>query len=155
MKNLSIWLRFPDYCHNINVMFCPKTTAMRKTLFILLVALFSLVSCKNKTGNNSVVGKWKPTEVNIKDINDEEKKNIIENTTIELTHNGKFIKVIKNDKMTMPYNETGTYTYNEKEHTITVTNSDSPDKSEKYTIKWEDSKMVITGEEGTMKLKRE
>jgi hypothetical protein len=142
---------------------------MKPILFSLL-AFVTMIACKNKndkpaaTGDStaitqkevemppavkSVAGKWKPVAINIANMPEEEKKEMIANIRIEFTEDGKFIGVNKDNK------QEGTYTWNEKENLLTVYNSSRDNKPEKFTIGWEDDLLLMTNEEGTVKLKKE
>jgi hypothetical protein len=122
---------------------------MKKLLFILPVMFLFLAACKNKDSKKSVAGKWKPVEINIAGMSDEEKKTLIDSTIIEFSNDGKFTNNSKSQKLT------GTYIYNEKDSTLTATNSSGEGgKAQKFTIGWEADKMLMTNEEGTVKLKK-
>jgi hypothetical protein len=89
--------------------------------------------------------------MNISDMNEEEKKEIIEHSSLEFTADGKFTATKKDDDPA-----TGTYTYDEKEKTLVVTNKETgSNDSQKFTIAWEDDLLLLTNEEGTVKLKRQ
>ncbi|MBM3415259.1 MAG: hypothetical protein FJY20_02185 [Bacteroidetes bacterium] len=95
-----------------------------KSIFFSLLAFIIMIACKNKndkpaaTGDSTVItqkedekppaaksvtGKWKPVEVNIKDMSEEEKKEMIANILIEFTDDGKFIGFNKENKQEGPY----------------------------------------------------
>lgn len=123
---------------------------MKKILFILVVTFFTLASCKSKGAKEaSVAGKWKPVEMNLKQMKEEEKKDAMENTTIEFSTDGKFNATTKTGK------QNGTYTYNEKDKTLTVSSATGESRTQKFIIGWEGNTMVMTNEEGVVKLKRQ
>ncbi|MGQ0739630.1 MAG: hypothetical protein ACT4OJ_11260 [Bacteroidota bacterium] len=105
------------------------------------------VAADDKKG--SITGIWKPADVNIRDIDEEEKKEMTANIRIEFTGDGKFFGYNKEKK------QEGTYTYNEKDGQLTVLNVSRGDKAEKFTIGWEDGLLLMTNEDGTVKLKKQ
>ncbi len=95
---------------------------------------------------NSIVGVWRPSEMNIGEMTEKERKEIMEKATIEFTAGGSYISHFDAE------GETGSYTYNDKEKTLITR---SPDNNEdKFTVKWEDGLLRLTNEEGVMVLKR-
>ena len=120
-----------------------------KVLLFALLALTTIGSCKNSNNKHSVVGKWKPTEVNLKEMKDDEKQKLKENLTLEFREGGKFTLTNKDQKVE------GTYTIDEKNSKIVLTNdSASSDRNQEFTLGWEDRKMLLTNEEGTVKMVR-
>lgn len=123
---------------------------MKQTLFILYILLLSFASCKNKNGKEmTVTGKWKPVEMNIREMNEAEIKDAIEYTIIEFSDDGKFTANSKENK------QNGTYTYNKEDKTLIVIRETAEDHTQKFTIGWDEGDMLMTNEEGTVKLKRQ
>jgi hypothetical protein len=111
--------------------------------------VISLVEEKDDTPadeENSIVGVWKPYEMNIGEMTAEERKDLLEKATIEFTSGGSYISHFDED------GETGTYTYNVKEKTLVTRSPEN--KEEHFTVKWEDGRLRLTNEEGEMVLKR-
>ena len=119
---------------------------MKKLLFILAASLFFLASCKNKD-DKSIVGKWKPVEMNMKNMNENEKKEFLEHAVIEFTSDNKFIATRSDIK------SNGTFILNEKTSQLTTRNPEGDTQT--YTLGWEDDKMLLANEDGTVKLKRQ
>jgi len=97
----------------------------------------------------SITGTWKPVEMNLRDMDEENKKETMANVRIEFTAEGKFFGYNKDKK------QEGTYTWDEKENQLTVVNTARGDKPEKFRIAWEDDLLLMTNEEGTVKLKKQ
>lgn len=142
---------------------------MKKLLLPVVVLL--IISCTNKkaeTGTNidsgqtkakpdkedtkqaeifqSIVGKWRPVDVGLKDVEEKEKKDIMDNASIEFTADGEYISLFKEDK------ETGTYTYDEAGKLLTTK---SPEGDiEKLSVGWTGDKLKLTNEEGVLIFKR-
>src|SRR5687767_12485005 len=75
----------------------------------------------------SIAGKWKVVNVDdMKDIDEADKKMVLETATIEFTPDGSYISK-SSDK-----SELGSYTYNEREKTIVAISQEG--KEERFTI---------------------
>jgi len=94
----------------------------------------------------SILGRWKTVEFNIKDMSEEEKKGMTENVVLEFTAEGNFNAYNKEQK------QEGTYTY--KDNKLELLNKSST-KTDRFTIGWEDGTMLMINEEGTVKLVRQ
>ena len=116
---------------------------MKKVLFILSVCLITVTAC-NKATKHSVVGKWKPVEMNLPEMSDETKKEMLQSTVIEFTSDGKYSHAMKG------YKDEGTYIYNATDSTLVAT---SKDDDEKFKISWDGDMMVMTNGDGVVKLK--
>jgi len=143
-----------------------------KQLLPFLLALFLIASCRNKdekkdtpktdstaateikedkaaaitAPGGSITGRWKPVEFMIKDMSEEEKKAMIADVVLEFTEQGIFYAYNKAQK------QEGTYTY--KDNKLEVTNKGST-KTDRFTISWDGSDMLMVNEEGTVKLARQ
>ena len=119
---------------------------MKKILFLLVISAFSFTSCKNKgeAKANSIIGKWKPVEMNI-EMNEQDKKDMMASTVLEFTTDNKFIVHRKDSK------RDGTYKMEGAELT-TVTEGGN---EEKFTVSWDSDKLVMTNKEGVVKLKKD
>lgn len=95
---------------------------------------------------NSIVGVWKPYEMNIGEMTAGERKDLLDKATIEFTAGGSYISHFDED------GETGTYTYNDKEKTLVTRSPEN--NEERFTVKWENGMLRLTNEEGDMVLKR-
>jgi len=120
---------------------------MKKLLFLMVIAAFSYVSCKSKEAakENSIVGKWKPVEMNISSMNEDEKKEMMGSTILEFTNDNKFL-VHRNDSK-----RDGTYKLEGKKLSTTIENG----KTEEFNIDWDAGKLVMTNKEGVVKLKKD
>jgi hypothetical protein len=146
---------------------------MKKLLLPLLILLFVACNNKKKTTQepikavidtisakitetdlssvqpvitSSIVGKWKPIDVFMEDMEEEEKKVILDQATVEFTGDGKYLSISKQD------NETGTYSYDEKTKMITTTAPDGV--TEKIKAEISNDKLKVTSKEGTILFKR-
>ncbi len=99
-----------------------------------------------ETTASSIVGKWKPVEANMKDMDEEEKKEFLNDASIEFTAAGKYIALSKED------NETGTYSYDENTKMLTTTSPDGTAEKIKAVIS--NDKLTVYNEDGTMVFKR-
>jgi hypothetical protein len=97
----------------------------------------------------SLVGKWKPVEMNLKGMSEEEKKSMVENIRLEFTASGQYFGINRENK------QEGTYTYDPKTKTLDVVNGFNTSEVEHFTIGWEDELLLMTNNEGTVKLRRE
>jgi len=120
---------------------------MKKLSFILAVSLFSLASCKNKD-DKGLVGKWKPVEMNIAGMTAEDKKEFLSSAVIEFTKDGKFSATRTGTR------HTGTYEFNEKDNSLSTRDA-GEESVQKYTVSWEGDQLVMTNEDGNVKLKRQ
>ena len=76
------------------------------------------------------------------------KKDLLENTTLEFTKDGKFISSIAGQQ------QTGTFTYNEK--TGELSTSSGTNQFEKFKVEWKDNGVLFTNEEEeTLLLKKQ
>ena len=127
---------------------------MKKIFTILFVSSLAIFSCKTKdTKENNLVGKWKPTELNLSGISEDERKEMLEHLTLEFTKDGKFTMTKKDSK------QEGTYKYDKSSNKLVVTNNDSPEnkygRTQEFTIGWEGPKLIMTNSQGTVKLRRD
>ena len=126
---------------------------MRNQLLPLafLFLLSFITSCTNNS-KNSVVGKWRPIEVDRKfmvsyGISNEDLKNMLEKESIEFTKDGKFISYSPHDS------SRGIYNYDEKEKSLITAVEDG--RTVNYSIELlQKNKMVLSSEFGKMTLKR-
>jgi YD repeat-containing protein len=82
----------------------------------------------------------------MEDLEEKEKKEILDQATVEFTGDGKYLSIYKED------NETGTYSYDEKTKMITTTDPDGLTEEIKAEIS--NDKLKVTTKEGTMLFKR-
>jgi hypothetical protein len=144
-----------------------------RTLLPVLVALTLFISCAgdkkdpsgkeptslkdsavNKTDPGekeelSLIGRWKPVEMNIKGISEEEKKELKSNITLEFSRDGRYIG--QNKEST----QEGTYSYDPATKKLSVTSNTKSGDKEIFTVGWEDDLLLMTNDEGTVKLKRQ
>jgi len=119
---------------------------MKKILLLFIISAFTIVSCKSKgdTKANTIVGKWKPVEMNISSMKEEEKKEAMESTALEFTSDNKFFVYHNKDK------REGTYKLEGKDLTTTTMGD-----NEKFTVDFDGGKLVMTNKEGVVKLKKD
>ena len=123
-----------------------KFAAMRKYLLPLFLTL--LLACSQKKTEKSLVGKWKPIELNMPSASEEQKKDLLEKATLEFTKDGKFISRMADQQ------QTGTFTYNEK--TGELNTSSGTNQFEKFKVEWKDNGVLFTNEEEeTLLLKKQ
>ena len=144
-----------------------------RTLLIPFAALTIFVSCAgdkkdqpgkdslppkdsavNKTDlsekeESSLVGRWKPVDMNLKGISEEDKKDMTTNIILEFTREGKYTGYNKESK------QEGTYSYDPATKKLSVTSNSSSVNMEIFTIGWETDLLLMTNDEGTVKLKRQ
>ncbi len=111
-------------------------------------------SAANKTNliekeDLSLVGRWKPVEMNLPGITEEEKKDMKENIILEFTREGNYTGYNKENK------QEGTYSYDANTKKLSVENKANSMDKEVFTIGWEDGLLMMTNEEGTVKLKKQ
>lgn len=115
--------------------------------FMLLTLLFLISSCNNNS-KVSLVGKWRPVELNIKGMSDDEKKDILATATIEFTRDGKMITT--SSKKT----DQGTYTYDEKNKLLFTHPLEG--REEKQEVRWlEKNRIALSNQDDTITLKRD
>jgi YD repeat-containing protein len=95
---------------------------------------------------SSIVGKWKPIEIFMEDLEEKEKKVILDKATVEFTRDGKYLSKSEED------HETGTYSYDEKTKMVTTIAPDG--QIEKIKVEISNDKLKVTTKEGTMHFKR-
>ncbi len=108
----------------------------------------------NKTANEvpaetSIAGKWKPVEMNLKGMSEEEKKEMAKDIILEFTATGGYFAVNKGNR------QEGTYTYDAKNKTLSIKNNANSMEVENFTIGWDGDLLLMTNDEGTVKLRRE
>ncbi len=124
---------------------------MKKIFLILLAGIISFTSCKNSDKKETTLaGKWKIVEMNISDMDEEEKNEIMNKALLEFSADGKYIATRSASDII-----NGSYVYNEKEKTLSVSNNEDDGKAQLFTISWENGLLLMTNEEGTVKLKRQ
>jgi hypothetical protein len=104
------------------------------------------VACKNRESKKSIVGKWRPVEISLHQL-DEDEKNLLLHSIMEFTKDGKY------SLSSSLGTNFGTYTYNEKEDSLIIDEFDSP--PEKFAVILKEEKLTITSDEGTVKLKQQ
>jgi hypothetical protein len=123
---------------------------MKNSFLILITVFLFSPACNNKPDNKSLTGKWRPVEVNIPETSYEEKKDIIDHVIVEFTSDGRLINSGKGDTLR------GTFTYIEKDSTLTANMPESPDmKVQQCKIEWRGDTMLMKNEEGEIKFKRQ
>lgn len=125
---------------------------MRFSLLLSFLLLFSACKESGKPGTNSptLVGKWKPVEMEVPDMSKTEMQNVMDNFLMEFTLDGKYRGEIHTEK------QAGTYTFDTKTAKLTIINNNGTDhKEEVFTVKWEKDLLLLVNNEGTVKLKRQ
>jgi len=116
---------------------------MKKISFLIIVASLILSSKnKNAAGNHSIVGTWKPIEMNVKRMSASEKQDMIDHTVIEFSSDNK----IHTEQGPTIMN--GTYTLSGDSLMVSLKES----TPHKFMITWDADKMIMTDEDGSVKL---
>lgn len=95
---------------------------------------------KTKKPNRSLVGKWEPIDMESEEMTEEDKRDILENASIEFTRDGRYHSV-SSDKR-----ESGDYTYDERDRLLTTITESG--RKEELKISWVKDKLVMTLIEG-------
>lgn len=125
---------------------------MRLTLLFSILLLVTACKEPGKPGTNSptLVGKWKPVEMEVPNMSKNEMQNVMDNFLMEFTADGKYRGEIHTEK------QAGTYTFDTKTGKLTIVNNNGIDKKEEvFTVTWEKDLLKLVNEEGTVKLKRQ
>ncbi len=131
---------------------------METRFFLPFIAALLFVACNNEKAensrgnrdddkpsyNHSVVGKWEIIKADMKDGSNEEER--MRNATVEFTRDGDFISKMDGET------DNGTYTVDEDAGKLTTRQSGG--KTEKFTIEWDKSLLIISNAEGTVTLNR-
>lgn len=96
--------------------------------------------------NRSLLGKWRPVEVDMPGMADTRKQELIDSAHYEFTSAGQVIITMKDDR------RTGTYMYSEQDSKLI---SQIGNKEEKFSISWDKELLKMTDENGTVVLKRQ
>jgi hypothetical protein len=115
--------------------------------FLLLIPTMMLILCCNNNtgGSKSLFGKWRPVDVNFRDMSEADKKDVLETASIELMKDSSYVSVHDKNK------KTGTYTVRNGQ---LITRS-TDDSEEKFTINWDGNKLLLSNSEGSITLKKE
>ena len=163
IRKSRFWLSLTDSLTFLYI-YTPKRLFMKKTVLSLIV-ICCLVSCNNKSekkavGNDttssnretvkpagkSIIGKWKPVKVDLPELSEENKQNLLNYATLEFAADGRFITTMKADT------KTGTYQFNEQDGML-VTKT-SAGKEETFRVSWDNDQVELTNEEGKVTMKR-
>jgi len=104
---------------------------------------------KPATKSESVIGRWKPVEMNLKGMDEQEKKDLMAGLTLEFDKDGRFFAHNNENK------QEGTYSYDPATQKMTVVNTSRGNDTEHFTISWEKGLLLMTNEEGTVTLERQ
>lgn len=96
-----------------------------------------------------ITGKWKPVEMNLKGMSEEEKKEMGKDILLEFTATGNYSGVNKGNR------QEGTYMYEAANKKLTIKSNANSMEVETFTIGWEGDLLLMTNDEGTVKLRRE
>lgn len=105
--------------------------------FIFLLSFLLLfMACKESgkpgSSSHSIVGKWKPVEMEVPNKSKNEMQNVMDNFLMEFTAHGKYRGEIHTEK------QAGTYSFESKTGKLTIVNNNGIDhKEEVFTVKWE------------------
>ena len=113
--------------------------------YLLITSIFFL-ACSHHS-KNSIVGKWRPTDITTNDMNKEDKKSYLDNARIEFTRDGRFITSFYNVK------DTGTYNFDESKAILVTTTPHGA--TDTVNVKWDGNNMNIVMKEGKIVLKRQ
>src|ERR1700730_6150622 len=109
----------------------------KSLLLFLLLLFFACYSCADKI---SIIGKWKPVEVDNKYISsyhlsNDDIKNMLKENSLEFKQDGKLISIARQDTGSAIYN------YDEKEKTLTM--AQEGEKTVKFSIDLQKNTMVL------------
>jgi hypothetical protein len=96
--------------------------------------------------DRSLPGKWKPVKVEIADMSEADKQDLLNNAVIEFTTDGQFLTTMK-DKT-----NTGTYVFSEQDSKLMTRTSS--DREENFSISWDKDLLKLTNDEGTVTMKK-
>lgn len=86
-----------------------------------------------------LIGTWRPVELSASDMEEDEKKKIIEKASIEFTKDEKYNSRFDGD------DQTGTWTYDEKTKKLSTDPSEG-DNNENFMVEWADDTLVLTND---------
>ena len=114
-----------------------------------LIFSFYFISCKSDS-KPTVVGKWKAVDANMRRMKEEDRKDFLENFTVEFTSDRRYIASSTRNTVN------GTYIYNENEKIFTVHfQKGSREEEQIYHIESLDkNRMVFFNDEGRIILSR-
>lgn len=104
---------------------------------------------QKKESGSTVTGRWKPVEMNLKGMSEEEKAELMKGLALEFTADGKFYAHNNENR------QEGTYTFDPLTLKMTVVNTTRGNDTEHFSISWEKGLLLMTNEEGTVKLERQ
>jgi hypothetical protein len=120
-----------------------------KKLLVLLPALFIiLVSCSN-SNKKFIVGKWKMTEMNLLGMDEDEKKEAVEDLGIEF-RSDRTCTLRGDDDI-----EEGTYTYDKGSDKVTIKSAEPDGGEHIYSVSWKGDDLVLSIKDGSLVFKRE
>lgn len=125
---------------------------MRFIFLLSFLLLFTACKESGKPGSSSpsIVGKWKPVEMEVPNMSQDEIQNVMDNFLMEFTADGKYRGEIHTEK------QAGTYTFESNTGKLTIVNNNGTDhKEEVFTVKWEKDLLLLVNKEGTVKLKHQ
>jgi len=134
-----------------------KRSFLLPTLFILLISCNSNKGNNNKTnGNNdngdiekpveskrSVIGNWDVVEMNMDEMDEEEKEDAEKNASIEFRSDGTYTSIDSDDI------DGGNYTYDNEAKQLTLTSDEDGTINVVFSIDWKGNKMVMKTADGT------
>lgn len=121
---------------------------MKKILLPVLALLLFACNNNKKSGKEMLIGTWRPVELSGMDMDEEEKKNILEKASIEFTKEGKYFSRFDGE------DQDGTWTYDEKIKKLS-TDPANGDNKELFSVDWsEDTLLLINVRKETIKMKK-
>ncbi len=109
-------------------------------------------SVTTKTGdqapvyNRSLVGIWHPVQVDIPDMDEGDKRDLLDSATIQFKSDGSILTTMKGNT------REGTYMFSEQDSKLLTKIGE---KEEKFDMSWDRDLLKMKNEEGTVTMKRE
>ena len=111
-------------------------------LLLTALTLITIIACN--ADKKTIVGKWKPIDLAISDMNETDKKGILDSAVVEFTADNKFYNRFG------AQSTEGTYALVDSNLTVKVPNSEL----QQFVVSWDKSNLKLTNDQGSMIFKR-
>lgn len=123
---------------------------MKRTTFLLSFFCILFISCNNSNNKGSLVGKWKIIEMNVPGLDEEERKQVVDDGWgIEFKKDGTCIMTGDDG------GDKGTYTYDKDSKKVTVKSAEKDGGEHIYPVSWKGNNLVLGAAGGEMVLKKQ